>query len=72
MPAVWRMGCGWEIRQVGMVAGTGAVAVGTESSEVVGKFGSVLVVDDCVGCGISHRYEPRRGVALGGKDEGFG
>lgn len=59
MPAVWRMDCCWEIRQVMMVAGTRAVAAGMESSEVVGKFGSVLVMDDCVDCGISHRYELR-------------
>lgn len=37
MPAVWRMRCGWEVRQEMMVAGTGSVPVGMESLGVIGK-----------------------------------
>lgn len=35
--AVWRGGCGWEVRQEMIVAGTGAVRVGMESLSMVGK-----------------------------------
>lgn len=37
MPAVWRVDCGWEVRQEMMVAGTGVMPVGMESSGVLGK-----------------------------------